>query len=135
MLHMLDTDIAIYVIKDYGGVHVSDKLKALRPDELCVSALTRGELLFGLKKLPASSRLHIGVKKFLNAVQVLPWPIEGAEFYAEIRYELTMTGNLIGELDMLIASHAIVADAVLVTNNTRHFKRIKLPLMMANWME
>jgi hypothetical protein len=26
-------------------------------------------------------------------------------------------------------------DAVLVTNNTRHFKRINLPLMMANWMQ
>jgi tRNA(fMet)-specific endonuclease VapC len=134
MLHMLDTDIASYVIKDYAGAHVLVKLKALRPDEICVSALTRAELLFGLKGLPFNSRLHIGVKKFLNSVQVLPWPIESAEFYAEIRHELTKSGNLIGEIDMLIASHAITADAVLVTNNTRHFKRIKLPLMLANWM-
>jgi tRNA(fMet)-specific endonuclease VapC len=48
---------------------------------------------------------------------------------------LTRTGKLIGEIDMLIAAHAIAADAVLVTNNTRHFKRIKLPLMMANWVQ
>jgi tRNA(fMet)-specific endonuclease VapC len=38
-------------------------------------------------------------------------------------------------MDMLIAAHAIASDAVLVTNNTRHFKRIKLPMMLANWME
>jgi tRNA(fMet)-specific endonuclease VapC len=48
---------------------------------------------------------------------------------------LTRTGNPIGEMDMLIAAHAIAVDAVLVTNNTRHFKRINLPLMMANWMQ
>ena len=135
MLHMLDTDIASYVIKDYGGANVLKQLNALDADDVCVSALTRGELLFGLKKLPPKHRLHIGVKKFLNSVLILPWESEAAEFYAEIRHELTRTGNLIGEIDMLIAAHAIAADAVLVTNNTRHFKRIKLPLMMANWME
>jgi tRNA(fMet)-specific endonuclease VapC len=135
MLHMLDTDIASYAIKDYGGTHVMDKLRALRPGEACVSAITRAELLFGLKKLPQKHRLHIGVKKFLNAVQVLAWEPEGAEFYAEIRHELMRTGNLIGEMDMLIAAHAIAADAVLVTNNVRHFKKIKLPLMLTNWMD
>jgi tRNA(fMet)-specific endonuclease VapC len=135
MLHMLDTDIASYVIKDYGGTHVLKKLEALQPGEACVSALTRAELLFGLKKLPPKHRLHIGVKKFMNSVLILPWQAEAAEFYAEIRHELTRTGNLIGEIDMLIAAHAIAADAILVTNNTRHFKRIKLPLMMTNWME
>jgi tRNA(fMet)-specific endonuclease VapC len=135
MLHMLDTDIASYLIKDYGGAHVLGKLDALRPGEVCVSAMTRAELLFGLRKLPSQHRLHIGVKKFLSTVQVLAWPPEAAEFYAEIRHELTRTGNSIGEMDMLIAAHAIAVDAVLVTNNVRHFKRIKLPLMMKNWME
>jgi tRNA(fMet)-specific endonuclease VapC len=135
MLHMLDTDIASYVIKDYGGTHVLSRLSALRSDEACVSALTRAELLSGLKKLPSKHRLHTGVRKFLNSVIILPWESEAAAFYAEIRYELTRTGNLIGEIDMLIAAHAIAADAVLVTNNTRHFKRIKLPLLMSNWME
>src|SRR5271168_2153059 len=107
MLHMLDTDIASYVINDYGGTHVLEKLNALRFGEACVSALTRAELLFGLKKLPPKHRLHIGVRKFLNSVTVLPWEAEAAEFYAEIRYELTRTGTLIGEIDMLIAAHAI----------------------------
>ncbi len=135
MLHMLDTDIASYVIKDYGGAHVLGRLKELSPDEVCVSAMTRAELLFGLKKLPPKHRLHVGVKKFLHSVRVLPWEAEAAEFYAEIRYELTRTGNSIGEMDMLIAAHAIATDAVLVTNNVRHFKRIKLPIMMENWMD
>ena len=135
MLHMLDTDIASYIIRDYAGTHVLHKLLALQPGEACISAMTRGELLYGLKKVPPKHRLNVGVKKFLNSVKALPWEPEAAEFYAEIRHELTRSGTPIGEMDMLIAAHAIAADAVLITNNTRHFKRIKLPLMMANWME
>jgi tRNA(fMet)-specific endonuclease VapC len=135
MLHMLDTDTVSYALRDYGGVHVLRKLRALKPGEACVSAMTRAELLYGLKGLPAQHRLHVGVKKFLDSVDVLAWQPNAAEFYADIRHELTRSGTPIGEMDMLIAAHAIAADAVLVTNNTRHFKRIKLPLMMANWME
>ena len=38
-------------------------------------------------------------------------------------------------MDMLIAAHAIAVDAVLVTNNTRHYKQIKMPLVIENWMQ
>ncbi len=135
MLHMLDTDIASYIIKDDGGNLFRDKLAVIDPRDICISALTRAELLFGLKSLPPRHRLHLGVRRFLHSVQVLSWAPDGAEFYAEIRHELKRTGNLIGEMDMLIAAHALSADAALVTNNTRHFKRIKQPLMLINWME
>jgi tRNA(fMet)-specific endonuclease VapC len=135
MVHMLDTDTVSYALRDYGGARVLDKLKALNPGEASVSAMTRAELLYGLKKLPPQHRLHVGVRKFLESVDVLAWQPEAAEFYAEIRHDLTRTGAPIGEMDMLIAAHAIAEDAVLVTNNVRHFKRIKLPLMMTNWME
>jgi tRNA(fMet)-specific endonuclease VapC len=135
MLHMLDTDTVGYALRDYGGVHVLDKLEALKPGEGCVSAMTRAELLYGLKKLPPQHRLHVGVRKFLESIDVLAWQPQAAKFYAEIRHDLTRTGAPIGEMDMLIAAHAIAEDAILVTNNTRHFKRIKLPLMMTNWMK
>jgi len=39
----------------------------------------------------------------------------------------------IGEMDMMIAAHALSAGAVLVTHNTRHYERIEAPLMLANW--
>jgi len=89
-------------------------------------------LLFGLKKLPPKHRLHIGVKKFLNSVEVLAWPPEAAEFYADIRYELTRTGNPIGEMDMLIAAHAIAIGAVLVTND-KAFAQVEDLHATENW--
>jgi tRNA(fMet)-specific endonuclease VapC len=46
-----------------------------------------------------------------------------------IRHQLISTGQVIGELDMMIAAHALS----LVTNNSRHYERIEAPLILANW--
>jgi tRNA(fMet)-specific endonuclease VapC len=66
-------------------------------------------------------------------VRALPWDVEAADLYADIRHQLVTAGRLIGELDMMIAAQALSVGAVLVTNNTRHFGRIEAPLMLANW--
>jgi len=132
MLHMLDTDIASYVIKGRPP-GVEAKLAALDPSLVCVSVITRAELLYGLKQLSPAHRLHIGVRRFLRIVRVLPWEADAADFYADIRHELKSTGQIIGELDMMIAAHSLAAAAVLVTNNTRHFERIPAPLILQNW--
>ncbi len=134
MLHMLDTDIASYIIKGRSP-EIEAKLSALDPSMVCVSAMTRAELMYGLKRLPPGHRLHIGVRQFLKIVRVLSWDAEAADFYAEIRHRLVTTGQLIGELDMMIAAHSLAVAAVLVTNNTRHFERIPAPLILQNWSE
>ena len=134
MLHMLDTDTASYIIKGRPA-GVETKLAALEPSLVCVSVITRAELLYGLKRLPPAHRLHIGVRRFLRIVRVLSWDAEAADFYADIRHELVSTGQVIGELDMMIAAHSLAAAAVLVTNNTRHFERIPAPLILQNWCE
>jgi tRNA(fMet)-specific endonuclease VapC len=134
MLHMLDTDISSYIIKGRPP-GVEARLADLEPSRVCVSAITRAELLYGLKRLPPAHRLHIGVRRFLRIVRVLSWDAEAADFYADIRHELVSTGQIIGELDMMIAAHSLAAAAVLVTNNTRHFERIPAPLILQNWCE
>jgi tRNA(fMet)-specific endonuclease VapC len=35
---------------------------------------------------------------------------------------------------MMIAAHVLSAEAVLVTDNYRHYERIKAPLLLANWV-
>jgi len=134
MLHMLDTDIASYIIKGRSP-GVEAKLSAIDPSLVCVSVMTRAELHYGLKRLPPGHRLHIGVRQFLKIVRVLPWDAEAADFYAEIRHQLVKTGKPIGELDMMIAAHSLAVAAVLVTNNIRHYERITAPLILQNWSE
>ncbi len=131
---MLDTDIASYIIKGRFP-NVEAKLAALEPPMVCLSVITRAELLYGLKRLPSGHRLHIGVRQFLKIVRVLPWDAEAADFYAEIRHRLVTSGQPIGELDMMIAAHSLAVGAVLVTNNTRHFQQISAALMLENWSD
>ena len=134
MRYMLDTDISSYIIRGgYGAVE--QHLVKTAPSDLCISAITRAELLCGLKALSKNHRLHQAVHRFLTIITVLAWGADAADLYAEIKHGLRTGGTPIGEMDMLIAAHAIAADATLVTNNTRHYKRIKLPLILANWME
>ncbi len=132
MLYMLDTDTASYVIKGRSA-DIEKKLMAIPPSDICISAVTRAELLYGLKHLPSNHRLHLGVQQFLKIVRILAWDGDAADYYAEIRYQLVRGGQPIGEMDMMIAAHALASGATLVTNNQRHFKRIKLPLILANW--
>jgi tRNA(fMet)-specific endonuclease VapC len=134
MLHMLDTDMASYIIKGRSAL-IEDKLAALPPSMVCVSVMTRAELMYGLKRLPEDHRLHYVVRQFLKIVRVLPWDAEAADYYADIRHQLVSTGQTIGEMDMMIAAHSLSAGAILVTNNLKHYKRIEAPLILENWNE
>jgi tRNA(fMet)-specific endonuclease VapC len=133
MLHMLDTDTASYLIKGKSPA-IESRLAALVPSMVCISVMTRAELLYGLKRLPADHRLHLAVRQFLKIVRVLPWDAEAADCYADIRHQLVSSGQPIGELDMMIAAHSLSAGAVLVTNNSRHYERIAAPIMLENWV-
>ena len=62
-----------------------------------------------------------GLRPLLRIVRALPWDAEAAGLYADIRHQLATGGRPMGELDMMIAAHALSVGAVLVTNNTRHF--------------
>lgn len=132
MLHMLDTDTASYLIKGKSPV-IEARLAVLVPSMICISMMTRAELQYGLKRLPADHRLHLAVRQFLKIVRILPWDADAADWYAEIRHQLVSTGQPIGEMDMMIAAHALSAGAVLVTNNSRHYGRIQAPLILENW--
>ncbi len=133
-LHLLDTDIASFIIKARSPA-IEARLAAIPTDRVCISAVTRAELMHGLKRLPPSHRLQIGVHQFLKLVRALAWDSDAADCYADIRHHLTEAGRPIGEMDMMIAAHALAAGAVLVTNSTRHFARVTPPLALLNWSE
>lgn len=131
-LLMIDTDIASYLIK---ATHpsVDARFAATDPARICISAVTQSELLFGLKGLHPAHRLQLNVQQYLRNTAILAWGERAAEIHADIRYQLFSTGRAIGEMDLMIAAHAIALGAVLVTNNTRHFERLAPVLTTENW--
>ncbi len=100
-----------------------------------VSAVTVAELLYGIKGRPPGHQGRLDVEFFLASANILDWNRTAAEAYADIRYSLSRSGRTVGELDMMIAAHALAADLILVTNNTRHFERLAPPLRLENWTE
>ena len=91
--------------------------------------------MYGLKRLPADNRLHIGVRRFLKMVRVLPWDVDAADYYADIRHQLATAGRPISGGYDDRGAFVVGQSAVLVTNNTRHYEQIKLSLFRhKNWV-
>lgn len=113
--YMLDTNTISHLLKQHPSVvrHVL----ALPMASLCISAITEGELLFGLAKRPEAKRLQLAVKEFLRRVEVLPWDSTVSQQYGSVRAELASQGRTLAPLDLLIASHALSINATLVTND------------------
>jgi tRNA(fMet)-specific endonuclease VapC len=63
---------------------------------------------------------------------ILPWERTAAEEAARVRIDLGAKGTPIGGNDAMIAGHALAADCVLVTNNTREFSRVA-KLRLEDW--
>ena len=113
--YMLDTNTVSHLLK--GHPAVARRLTAVPMTSLCISAITEGELLFGLAKRPEAKQLHVAVREFLKRVDVLPWDSVAAEHYGIVRANMAGQGKVLSPLDLLIATHALSVDAVMVTND------------------
>lgn len=127
--YMLDTNTISHLVKRQPNV--TQHLVSVPTDALCMSAITAGELLYGLARRPEAVQLQAAVTELLRRVDVLQWDVSAAEQYGNIRAELQRTGRSLGSLDLLIAAHALATGAVLVTND-RAFSQIAL-LQIEDW--
>jgi tRNA(fMet)-specific endonuclease VapC len=128
---LLDTNIVSHLLK--GHPEVARRLVATPMAFICISAITAGELQFGLAKRPAARRLRAAVEAFLLRVEVLPWSRATAVRYGALRAELTRSGKPLAPLDMLIAAHALEVDAILVTNDAA-FAQVR-GLRLEDWTQ
>lgn len=128
-LFLLDTNIASYVIK--GVPAVRRHIERVQMAQLAISAVTEGELRYGVARRPDTTRLHAIVNEFLLRVSIEPWDSNVARHYGTLRAALEKQGGPIGNLEMMIGSHALALGAVLVTND-QAFSRIK-GLKIENW--
>ena len=128
--YLLDTNTVRYIIK--GNMpRVRERLVKTPMAQIAISVITEAELRFGLARRPEATRLKMVVEEFLLRVAILPWNSEAARHYADVRAALEITGTGMGNLDVMIAAHALAADAVLVTND-RVLGRIKR-LTIEDW--
>jgi tRNA(fMet)-specific endonuclease VapC len=130
---MLDTDICSYVMKRQGPA-LLERLAQVPVADVCMSVVTKAELLYGVRVCPQAARDGAALRGLLTYVEVLDFPEEAAEDYAHIRADLKKRGALIGANDLFIAAHARSQGLTLVTNNTGEFSRVP-GLALENWAE
>lgn len=112
---MLDTNTVSHLLREHPAL--ARRVVAVPMASLCISAVTEGELLFGLAKRPDAKRLHLAVREFLRRVDVLPWDSSVTGHYGAVRAAMERQGRILAPLDMMIAAHALGMGAVLLTSD------------------
>jgi len=130
-MYLLDTNICIYTINK-KPIDVLSKLKKKASKDIYISSITVAELEHGVEKSNYPERNKIALVEFLSLFQILYYTDGDALYYGKIRSNLEKRGQLIGMMDMLIASQALSHDLILVTNNTKEFERIE-NIKLENW--
>lgn len=115
LLYLLDTNTVSHLIKRHP--QVTQRLLAVPMHTVCISAITAGELAFGLAKRPQAVALKVAVHEFLRRVDVLPWNYAVAQTYGTLRAQLQSSGTPLAPLDTQIAAHALAARAILVSSD------------------
>ncbi len=134
MLYLLDTNILSYFIKGVSPLLTRRMAAAMQAKTIATSALCRAELRYGQALMAANDKRRVPIDLLLLELPVLPWTGVAADCYGQIGAMLKRQGTLVGEMDTLIAAHALAENLILVTHNTRHFKRIP-GLKLEDWID
>ena len=130
-LYMLDTNTVSHIIKRQP--QAIGRLLEVPMHSVCISAITAGELAFGLAKRPQAVALQAAVQEFLRRVDVMPWNDAVAQTYGTLRAELNKNGTPLAALDLQIAAHALHLKAILVSND-KAFAQVGL-LVVEDWVK
>ena len=122
MRRTLDTNICSYILRNHP-LSMLERFASLDREQLWLSAIVAAELRFGATKLGVP-RFQSAVEAWLAGFDVKPWPLAATQYYAQIRTALERVGKPIGGMDLMIASHALAEESVVITNNTREFHRV-----------
>ena len=134
MMYMLDTDTCSYIMRQHSQ-SVAETLedKSNQGHRFCISVITYQELRFGAERV-GSSKYHTRIDQICKRLDsVADWTVECADRFAVTQASLMAKCESIGFADAMIATHSLVLDSVLVTNNQRHFSRVK-GLQLENWI-
>ena len=131
MRFMLDTNCCVDLIRKRDE-RILRRMQRLRPDDLCVSSVTLGELEYGAAKSANPGKNRLALAEFMTPLNVVPYDDAVAPVYGQLRADLERAGTPVGPLDTMIAAHALSLGLTVVTDNEREFRRVS-GLNVQNW--
>lgn len=107
------------------------KIKSVGLENSFISEITVAELKFGAEKSQKVKENRKVCSTFIDQINILPI-YSSLDVYAREKTRLQKQGTPIDDFDLLIGATAIKNDLVLVTNNTKHFKRMN-KIQLEDW--
>lgn len=119
----LDSDICIHFLNGKDPDLVK-KFQSQSPRDLKIASVVQAELMFGVQNSKRVRENGTKLNKFLEPYEIISFDSLAAKIYAQIRYELTKKGALIGPNDFILAATVIANNGSLATRNVGEFKRL-----------
>ena len=107
-------------------------------DYLFTCPIVKGEILFGIVRLPAGKRqrdLEQKANELFAQIPCEPIPENVADFYAKIKAAAERQGTTLDECDLWIAATALALDTILVTSDSDYGRIAGLGLRLENWVK
>ena len=132
MAYLIDTNIIIYSLKNDRTVN--DKFRETVNIPKSISVITYGELVYGAKKSQHVERSLATTYRIAELFPIIDINRSIMDIFGEIKSNLERKGNIIDDIDVLIAATALSHNLILVTNDINHFSRID-DLRIESWKE
>ncbi|MBK6999381.1 MAG: type II toxin-antitoxin system VapC family toxin [Rhodoferax sp.] len=133
MRYLLDTNIVSYFLRRTSPALEEKLTDALRRHKVAISVISRAELRYGQAGMAPEDRRRGLIDSFLLRLPSIEWSAEAADHYGALKNALKRQGKPVGDMDTLIAAHALSEKLILVTHNTRHFENVP-HLKLEDWM-
>ncbi len=133
MLFLIDTNVVSDLMAEQPKVTAMVKA-ATSGDRVCTCAIVRGEVLYGISRLPAGKKrdsLQARAEEILGSIICQPISVNAADHYSTIKRKMEARGKSMAENDLWIAAAAIDLGATLVTRD-RDFRDI-VELTSLDW--
>ena len=133
MMYMLDTNAVIMAVR-HPEWPIYDKVREHLGKDLCISAITYGELEYGIHKSSNPEKSRMAVSRILLGIKIIDFGPSAASHFGDIFADLEKRHMRISDRDTMIAAHARSLGYTVITNNTREFSRVN-GLLIEDWKE
>ncbi len=114
-----------------GKFDLEAKFDKVGVENCFISEITLAELKFGIEKSERPEKNKKVLANFLSGLQVLTI-FDALDLYAKEKARLQKSGTPLDDFDLLIGVTSVTHKLIMVTNNTRHFKRIN-KIKLEDW--
>jgi len=135
MTYALDTNVIIDFLRKNKSVENNMRLAFSKGYTVAIPSIVYFEIVRGFKdKAEKRLREFHKLNEILKPLYLDRYDMTVFNTAVEIYVNLRQTGNLVEDNDIYVAATAIANNAVLVTDNIKHFSRVE-GLKLVNWKE